>query len=224
MENKLFSPVGSPFDQWVTWERSPQRVPYSDGVNQMDSQVQRIVEGEGSEQVWLLEHDNVYTIGSSGTPDDVLTPTSIPIYETGRGGQVTYHGPGQRIGYVLLNLRQRKLDPRAYVQTLQAWIREALKELGIETEVREERIGLWIGKGAHGLAQESKLVAIGIRIRKGITLHGFAINVHPNLEHFQNIIPCGLTAYGVTSCKELGFSFSLEEVDASLYKTFSRFF
>ncbi len=224
MENKLFSPVESLFGQWVTWERSPQRVAYSDSVTQMDSQVQCIVEGEASEQVWLLEHDDVYTIGSSGKSDDILTPTSIPVYETGRGGQVTYHGPGQRIGYVLLNLRQRKMDPRTYVQTLQAWIREALKDLGIETEVREDRIGLWVGKGAYGLKQESKLVAIGIRIRKGITLHGFAINVHPNLEHFQHIIPCGLTTYGVTSCQKLGFSFSLEEVDTSLYKTFSRFF
>ncbi|MGL4825794.1 MAG: lipoyl protein ligase domain-containing protein, partial [Alphaproteobacteria bacterium] len=119
MENKPFSPVQSPFGQWVTWERSPQQIAYSSGIAQMDSKVQRIVAGEASEQIWLLEHDDVYTIGSSGTPDDILTPTSIPVYETGRGGQVTYHGPGQRIGYVFLNLRQRKMDPRTYVQTLQ---------------------------------------------------------------------------------------------------------
>lgn len=224
MEDNLFSPVGSSFGGWVTWERAPQRVAYSDGITQMDAKIQHMVEDKASEQIWLLEHDDVYTIGSSGKSGDILAPTSIPIYETGRGGQVTYHGPGQRIGYVLLNLRQRKMDPRTYVQTLQAWIRESLKELGIKAEIREDRVGLWVGKGTHGLAHESKLAAIGIRIRKGITLHGFAINVYPNLDRFQNIVPCGLTAYGVTSCQELGFSFSLEEIDTSLYKTFSRFF
>jgi lipoyl(octanoyl) transferase len=230
MKTELFPSLASPSGQGlpgvpgVIWETSLQRVAYPDGVAQMDLQVQRIVEGEAPEQVWLLEHDDVYTIGSRGTSEAILTPPTIPVYETGRGGQVTYHGPGQRIGYVLLNLRQRKLDPRTYVQTLQAWIREALKALGIEVETRGDRIGLWVREGAYGLAQESKLVAIGIRIRKGITLHGFAVNVHPDLARFQNIIPCGLTGYGITSCHQLGFSLSLPELDASLYKTFSQFF
>lgn len=204
----------------VLWKKTDLPVDYSASQVLMEQHVTKMIEVDEPELIWFLEHPSLYTIGSSGHQRDILMPGEIPSYETGRGGQITYHGPGQRVGYVMLNLKKRHLDLRQYVHKLETWLIDALQHWGVQGQQRAGRIGVWIASSTQENALEAKIAAIGIRIRKGIAFHGFALNVAPDLTYFQKIVPCGLKNYGVTSLQDLGVHLSLEEVDQVLQEKF----
>ncbi len=186
----------------------------------MEAHVAAIAAGQEPEHLWLLEHPALYTSGTSAKTQDLTDPTRFPVYETGRGGQYTYHGPGQRVAYVMLNLAKRGGDVRAFVAALEQWLINSLAEFGIEGERREARVGIWV-RNATG---EDKIAALGIRVRRGITFHGVSLNNNPNLTHFNGIVPCGVTEHGVTSLAALGVKASTAEVDAALIKHFQPIF
>lgn len=198
------------------WKKTKEGVEYPQAIVLMEQHITKMLTARAPELIWLLEHPSLYTLGSRGNEKDILVPGEIPVYHTGRGGQVTYHGPGQRVGYVMLDLTKRQLDLRQYIHRLEAWLIDTLYHLGIPAERRHERIGVWVTRGS----SEAKIAAIGVRIRKGMTFHGFSLNVAPDLGYFDKIIPCGLKNYGVTSLEQLGLSLSLEEIDHMLEKTF----
>jgi lipoyl(octanoyl) transferase len=209
----------------VNWRISDDLVAYPDAIQAMEDRVQSIIAGTAAEQVWLLEHPPLYTAGTSSKGGDLLSPDRFPVYATGRGGQYTYHGPGQRIAYVMLDLNQRGQDLRRYVYDLEDWVIRTLDRLNIKGERREGRVGIWIADGS----REDKIAAIGVRVRRWVTFHGIAINVDPDLSHFSGIVPCGIQAtaaepYGVTSLAKLGHLISLPEVDVVLKETFSEIF
>lgn len=209
----------------VEWRISDDLVPYPEAVAAMEARVQAIIAGEAPELVWLLEHPPLYTAGTSARADDLLVPDRFPVYATGRGGQYTYHGPGQRIAYVMLDLNQRGQDLRRYVQNLEEWVIRCLDRLNIRGERREGRVGIWVADGS----REDKIAAIGVRVRRWVTFHGIAINVDPDLSHFGGIVPCGIKAtqnepFGVTSLTKLGQIISLPEVDTVLKETFAEIF
>jgi lipoyl(octanoyl) transferase len=208
------------FQDTVFLSRSENVVPYLDAMHKMESWVDGIIAGKVPQQLWFLEHPSLYTAGTSGKKEDHLARFPFPIYESGRGGQLTYHGPGQRVGYSLMDLRNRDQDLRKYVWHLEEWLIQSLQELGVESFRREGRIGLWVDTPSG----EAKIAAIGVRIKKWITSHGIAFNVAPNLEHFGGIIPCGLKGYGVTSLADLGLTASMPEVDRVLVKKFEHVF
>ena len=196
----------------MEWRVSPGLVPYEEAIALMEKRVGDILEGSAEEMVWLLEHPSLYTAGSSAKKDDLLDAARLPVYETGRGGQYTYHGPGQRVAYVMIDLTKRNRDVRAFVAALEQWIIDTLNVFGIVSERRRGRVGIWVNhKG-----QDQKIAALGIRLRRWISFHGIAINVNPDLSHFQGIVPCGLSQYGVTSCEVLGVTVSLAELDEVL--------
>ncbi len=201
-------------------EHSSVLVNYEFAVDRMNSEAEFISQGKRTELIWYLEHPEIYTAGTSAKPTDLVTPNRFPTYKTGRGGQYTYHGPGQRIVYVLLNLLSRGNDVRAFVAALENWIIATLDELGIKAERRDDRVGVWVKTGA----AEAKIAAIGIRVKKGITLHGISLNVDPNLSHYDGIIPCGVSELGVTSIRALGCGATLAEVDFLLERNFKRIF
>jgi lipoyl(octanoyl) transferase len=175
------------------------------------------------EQIWLCEHPPVYTMGTSAEPSNLIDPP-FDVIETGRGGQVTYHGPGQRVVYAMLNLNRRaKKDLHAYIHWLQSWGQRALAEIGIKTIMRDDRIGLWVPPAKYGLAQESKIMAVGVRVKKWVTYHGMAINVNPDLSHFDGIIPCGIRDYGVTSVGACGIRADMDDLDQALRDTYLEF-
>ena len=205
-------------EKTVLWKTSSGPVEYPDALKEMDLLVENVLE-KNEEMVWFLEHPSLYTIGSSGKETDILDP-SVPSYKTGRGGQVTYHGPGQRVIYVMLHLKNRTPDVRAYVAHLEEWIIKSLQKVGIQAFTRPNRVGLWVFHEG----QEKKIAAIGVRIRKWVTYHGIALNVDPDLTLFKGIVPCGLSSFGVTSLKEMGVPLSLEEMDEILKKTWSEVF
>lgn len=188
-------------------------VPYEDALLEMDSRVKAIHEGTANEAIWLLEHPPIYTAGTSANEIDLRNP-QFPVYATGRGGQYTYHGPGQRIAYVMLDLKKRQKHPdvKRFVCNLEAWIIKALADFGVKGERREGRIGIWVNSDTG----ESKIAAIGVRVRHWITLHGVSINVNPDLSHFEGIIPCGISEHGVTSLKALGKQASMKNLDEKL--------
>ncbi len=191
-------------------------VPYQLAEEKMQARVQAIFEGSEKELIWFLEHPPLYTAGTSALSGDLLNPI-FPVHQSGRGGQYTYHGPGQLICYVMLNLQQRNLqDIKKYILNLQKWCQNALNEVGIETFLAPDRVGLWV----HDENKEKKLVAVGVRVSRWVTWHGFSINVNPDLSHFSGIIPCGLREYGVTSLKQLGYNFKTEKIIKILIKTF----
>lgn len=209
----------------VDWRISDELVAYPDAVAAMESRVQAIIEGKAPEQVWLLEHPPLYTAGTSAHPGDLLAPERFPVYASGRGGQYTYHGPGQRIAYVMLDLNQRGQDLRRYVHDLEEWVIRTLDRLNIRGERRAGRVGIWVTDGS----REDKIAAIGVRVRRWVTFHGIAINVDPDLSHFGGIVPCGIKAsatepFGVTSLAKLGHLISLPEVDVILKETFNEVF
>ena len=181
----------------------------------MEAQVASLAMGSGQEQLWFLEHPPLYTSGTSARAEDLLNPGAFEVFEAGRGGEYTYHGPGQRVVYVMLDLGQRKKDLRAFVASLEGWIIAALAEFGVEAGVREGRIGVWVVKPD---GSEAKIAAIGIRVRKWISFHGISLNVAPNLQHFEGIVPCGIRDFGVTSLADLGIDADLAAVDAALIK------
>ncbi len=205
----------------MEYKTSPKPLDYLDSVAEMERRAEAIAAGEAEELLWFVEHPPLYTAGSSAKGSDVLTPR-FPVYETGRGGQVTYHGPGQRVAYTLLDLKRREaMDIRAYVQDLERWLIATLARFGVEGFIREGRVGVWT-QGADG--GEAKIAALGIRVRKWVTYHGISLNVNPDLSHYAGIVPCGIREYGVTSLAALGVSASMAEVDAALKAEFDRVF
>ncbi|MCG8512379.1 MAG: lipoyl(octanoyl) transferase LipB [Rhodospirillales bacterium] len=205
----------------MEWRNDDTLVDYDQAVSFMEARVAAIHAHEAPETIWLLEHPPLYTAGTSATESDLLTPDRFPVYATGRGGQYTYHGPGQRVGYVMLDLNKRGRDVRAYVRALEQWIITTLAEFGVRGERRSDRIGIWVDRG-NGI--EEKIAAIGVRLRRWVSYHGIALNVHPDLEHFSGIVPCGVSRHGVTSLKALGIDASLADVDAALKRTFDTAF
>lgn len=201
----------------LEWRVSPAPVAYPDAVSAMEHRVDAIRRGSAGELVWLLEHPPVYTAGTSARPEDLLEPDRFPVFHSGRGGRYTYHGPGQRVVYVMLDLNRRNRDVRAYVNALEQWIIDSLAQLGIRGERRDGRIGIWVA-GADGSV--AKVAAIGVRVRRWVTFHGIAINVAPDLSHFSAIVPCGISDWGVTSLRALGAEPSLAHLDAILRHTF----
>lgn len=211
----------------MEWKISQNVVSYDDAVRTMEARVQAIRHENAPEMVWLLEHPALYTAGTSAKESDLITPERFPVYQSGRGGQYTYHGPGQRVGYVMLDLKKRAAaqghavpDVRAYVKALEQWLIDTLAHFGIRGELREGRVGIWVQtpKG------EDKIAALGMRISQGVSYHGVALNVNPELEHFSGIVPCGLKEYGVTSLAKLGITASMDEVDGILQRSFNTIF
>ncbi|WP_375775157.1 lipoyl(octanoyl) transferase LipB [Bradyrhizobium sp. ma5] len=209
----------------VEWRISDRPVPYPDSLAAMDTRVAAIAEGSAPELVWLLEHPPLYTSGTSGKADDLLDPR-FQTFQSGRGGQVTYHGPGQRVAYVMLDLKRRRPDVRAYVASLEEWIIRTLAAFNVRGERREDRVGVWVRRPDKGPGHEDKIAAIGVRLRRWVSFHGIAINVEPDLSHFQAIVPCGVVdpRYGVTSLVDLGLPVTMADVDIALRQAFSEVF
>jgi lipoyl(octanoyl) transferase len=209
----------------VEWRISDAPVPYPDAVAAMEARVAAIAAGEAPEQVWLLEHPPLYTSGTSGKAADLLDPR-FPTFATGRGGQLTYHGPGQRVAYVMLDLKRRRPDVRAYVASLEEWILRTLAAFNIRGERREDRVGVWVRRPDKGEAHEDKIAAIGVRLKRWVSFHGIAINVEPELSHFAGIVPCGVAdpRYGVTSLVDLGHPVTMTDVDIALRRAFEELF
>lgn len=199
---------------------SRERVPYREALAEMNERNAAIAAGEARELIWLLEHPPVYTAGTSADVAELLDPR-FEVVEAGRGGRYTYHGPGQRVGYVMLDLKRRTADVRCYVHALEEWIIRALDRFNVKGERRDDRVGIWV---ARGMGREDKIAAIGVRVRRWVTFHGFALNVDPDLGHFGGIVPCGIAQHGVTSLWDLGIHVSMEEVDAALRATFDEVF
>jgi lipoyl(octanoyl) transferase len=209
----------------IDWKISDGLVSYPDALAHMEARAAAIAEGRADEQVWLLEHPPIYTAGTSAQDSDLID-ARFPVYRTGRGGQFTYHGPGQRVGYVMLNLKSRKPDVRAYVHDLEQWLIETLAELGVKGERREGRVGIWVQRPSSSIenAREDKIAALGVRIKRWVTFHGVALNVEPDLTHFAGIVPCGISAHGVTSLADLGVPATMADVDIALKNSFRKIF
>jgi lipoyl(octanoyl) transferase len=209
----------------VEWRVSDAPVPYEDALEAMEQRVARIAAGAAPELVWLLEHPPLYTSGTSAQPRDLLDPR-FPVYAAGRGGQFTYHGPGQRVVYVMLDLKRRRPDVRAYVAGLERLIIATLDAFNIRGERREDRVGVWVARPDKGPGYEDKIAAIGVRVKRWVTFHGLAINVEPDLRHFSGIVPCGVVdpRYGVTSLVDLGLPVTLADVDVALKNAFEEIF
>ncbi|WP_370252990.1 lipoyl(octanoyl) transferase LipB [Nioella sp.] len=213
----------------VEWIRSDAPVPYDEAVAWMEGRAAAVARGEADEAIWLLEHPPLYTAGTSAKPADLTDPDRFPVYETKRGGQYTYHGPGQRVAYVLLDVAQRGHDVRAFVQQMEDWVIATLAEFNLRGEKREGRVGVWIARPdkpplADGSPREDKIAALGVRLTKWVSYHGLSINVEPELDHFDGIVPCGITGHGVTSLVDLGLPVTLDDVDVALQKTFEEVF
>ncbi|WP_343713336.1 lipoyl(octanoyl) transferase LipB [Inquilinus sp.] len=202
------------------WRIDDGAVPYPEALAAMEARVAAIRAGTAPELVWLLEHPPLYTAGTSAHDTDLLTPDRFPVYRTGRGGQYTYHGPGQRVGYVMLDLKRRDPDVRAYVHSLEEWLIRTLARFQVKGERREGRVGIWVERD--GI--EKKIAAIGVRIRHWVTFHGVALNVDPDLSHFAGIVPCGLAQYGVTSLVDLGLPVAMADVDLALREAWDEVF
>ena len=217
--------VGPPGAPPVEWRISEQPVTYPEAVAAMESRAAAIASGEAAELVWLLEHPPLYTAGTSGRNDDLLDPR-FPLFTSGRGGQLTYHGPGQRVAYVMLNLKRRRPDVRAFVAGLEEWIIRTLAHFNVRGERREDRVGVWVKRPDKGAGHEDKIAAIGVRLRKWVSFHGIAINVEPDLSHFSAIVPCGVAdaRYGVTSLVDLGHPAGLADLDIALRQAFAEVF
>jgi lipoyl(octanoyl) transferase len=209
----------------VEWRISAGSVPYPEAVAEMEARAAAIADGKAAELVWLLEHPPLYTSGTSGKQADLLDPR-FPLFTTGRGGQLTYHGPGQRVAYVMLDLKRRRPDVRAYVAGLEEWIMRTLDAFNVRGERREDRVGVWVKRPDKGFGYEDKIAAIGVRLRRWVSFHGIAINVEPDLSHFSGIVPCGVAdpRYGVTSLVDLGLPVTMEDVDVALRQAFEEVF
>ena len=213
----------------VQWEISDGEVGYNTALEKMDNHVQKMISGEGGEKIWLLEHPPLYTAGTSANKKDLIEPNLFPVFETKRGGQYTYHGPGQRIVYVMLDLNKRGKDIKKFVNNLEAWIIHTLAEFNVIGQSRSGRVGIWVErpdkpKNVDGFLEEEKIAAIGVRLKKWVTLHGLSINVDPDLNNFQGIVPCGIKDHGVTSLVDLGLPVSMADLDIALKKSFSKVF
>ena len=209
----------------VEWLISDQPIPYPQAMEVMEARVADIAAGHAPELVWLLEHPSLYTSGTSGKTADLLDPR-FPVFDSGRGGQLTYHGPGQRVAYVMLDLKRRQPDIRAYVASLEQWIIRTLAAFNVRGERREDRVGVWVARPDKGNGYEDKIAAIGVRLRRWVSFHGISINVDPDLTHFSAIVPCGVTdpRYGVTSLADLGLTPTSADVDIALRQAFDDVF
>lgn len=213
----------------VRWRVENGLTDYEKAVQFMEQEAIKIANGEADELVWLVEHPPLYTAGTSAKEQDLIDPDRFPVYKTGRGGEYTYHGPGQRVGYVMLDLKRRKQDVRAFVSALEAWIIGTLDEMNIKGERREDRVGVWVKRPEKaplpdGSMTEDKIAAIGIRLKKWVSFHGISLNVEPELHHFEGIVPCGVQQYGVTSLVDLGLPLTMEDTDLVLQKVFQDIF
>lgn len=213
----------------VTWEVATDLVDYETAVARMEAHVDAMARGEAGELIWLLEHPPLYTAGTSANPKDLVAPDRFPVYESKRGGQYTYHGPGQRVAYVMLDVGKRGRDVRAFVAALEEWVIKTLAEFNVTGERREGRVGVWVVRDdkpltALGQPPEDKIAAIGVRLRKWISFHGISINVEPDLEHFAGIVPCGISEHGVTSLVDLGLPVTMDDLDVALRRIFDDVF
>ena len=199
-------------------------VPYPAAVAAMEARAAAIADGTAGELIWLLEHPPLYTAGVSAKASDLIEPDRFPVFESGRGGQFTYHGPGQRVAYVMLDLTKRGRDVRAFVAALEAWIIDALAAFNVTGELRDGRVGVWVERKGAGWSREDKIAAIGVKLRKWVSFHGISLNVEPDLGHFSGIVPCGQTEHGVTSLVDLGLPVTMDEADAALRSSFQRVF
>jgi lipoyl(octanoyl) transferase len=206
------------------WTVSAQPIDYAAAVRAMELRADAVAAGRAPELVWLLEHPPLYTAGSSARAEELLDPHRFPVYETGRGGRFTYHGPGQRVVYAMLDVKRRCGDVRAFVAALEDWIIAVLAELGVAGETRAGRVGIWVRRPDKGPHVEDKIAAIGLRLRKWVSLHGMSLNVDPDLSHYAGIVPCGVEDHGVTSLADLGVAASMEAVDNVLRRQFERCF
>ncbi|MEM9421382.1 MAG: lipoyl(octanoyl) transferase LipB [Pseudomonadota bacterium] len=218
------------FPNWrpepVRWTIAEEPVPYDEAVAYMEQRVDDIIAGKATEQVWLVEHPPVYTAGTSADPADLKDPSRFPVHATRRGGQYTYHGPGQRVAYLMLDLNRRHKDVRRFVIDLENWIINALNHFGVSGVMRPGRVGVWVDRSHPGHSQEDKIAAIGIRLRRWVSYHGIALNVEPDLSHFDGITPCGIedAGLGVTSLVDLGRPVTIEDVDGALAQSFEEIF
>jgi lipoyl(octanoyl) transferase len=217
---KLIRADGRP----VEWAVSEGYVDYEAAVTVMEARAAAIAAGEAAELVWLLEHPPLYTAGVSSKDDDLLDAGRFPVHRSGRGGQFTYHGPGQRVAYLMLDLNHRGKDVRTFVRGLEQWIIGALGEFGVPADVREGRVGVWVERKGPGWSREDKIAAIGVKVRKWVSFHGISLNVEPDLSHFSGIVPCGISGHGVTSLVDLGVTATMDEADAALNLCFRRVF
>ncbi|MES1991219.1 MAG: lipoyl(octanoyl) transferase LipB [Pseudomonadota bacterium] len=224
VKTSVLSPTLPQKSDAVEWRISDTSVPYAEALVEMETRVRAISDGFGRELVWLLEHPALYTAGTSADDQDLLSPDRFPVFKTGRGGQYTYHGPGQRVGYVMLDLKKRGQDVRKFVGNLEQWLIATLAEFGVTGELREGRVGVWVRRPDKGAGREDKIAAIGVRIRKWVTFHGISLNVDPDLEHFDGIVPCGISQHGVTSLHDLGITATMEDVNVAMRKTFGQVF
>ena len=212
-------PAGMDVIDGIEWRVSDAPVPYEEALSFMEERAAAIRAGTAAECIWLLEHPPLFTAGTSADPAELTNPQDFPVYEAGRGGRYTYHGPGQRVGYLMLDLEKRGKDIRCFVHSLEGWMIDTLGALGVEAHRAPGRIGIWVGAGPG----EAKIGALGVRVKRWVTLHGFAINVAPDLTHFTGIVPCGIADFGVTSLAELGKQIPLERVDSALKQSFLSF-
>jgi len=213
----------------VEWRISDGLTDYNFAAAEMEARADAIARGEAEELIWLLEHPPLYTAGSSAKREDLVDPDRFPVYDTRRGGQYTYHGPGQRVAYAMLDLNKRGKDVRKFVANMEAWVIAALAEFNVTGEIREGRVGVWVVREDKpltitGQKPEDKIAAIGLRIRKWVSFHGLSINVDPDLSHFDGIVPCGIREHGVTSLVDLGLPVTMEDVDVALQRAFSEVF
>lgn len=208
-------------DTETRWQTNTAPVEYPSAVEQMETHVKAIAEGTEAERVWLLEHPALYTAGTSANTADLIAPNRFPVFKTGRGGQYTYHGPGQRVGYFMLDLKTRGRDVRCYVSNLEALVIDTLSDFGVESGRRIGRVGVWVDMPD---GSESKIAALGVRIRRWVSFHGISINVNPDLSHFSGIVPCGISEHGVTSLEALGVDANMADVDTALKANFIKRF
>jgi lipoyl(octanoyl) transferase len=208
----------------IEWSVSPGLTPYEPAIAFMEARAAAIAAGGAPELVWLVEHPPIYTAGVTAQAGDLLDPDRFPVHRVGRGGQYTYHGPGQRVVYVMLDLTRRGRDVRAFVSALEAWIIAALGRFNVVGEIRPGRVGVWVTRNASGRAHADKIAAIGVKIRRWVSFHGFAVNVEPDLQHFSGIVPCGIDDAGVTSLVDLGLPVTMDELDHALRSAFHDIF
>lgn len=227
-QQQSYTTIASPFiardGGAVEWVIAEGLTPYEEAVTEMEARAAAIADGRAAERVWLVEHSALYTAGTSARAQDLIEPSLLPVFKTGRGGQFTYHGPGQRIAYVMLDLNRRRPDLRAFVHALEAWIIATLRTFNIRGERRDGRVGVWVPRPEKGDGVEDKVAAIGIRVRRWVSFHGISINVEPDLSHYAGIVPCGISGYGVTSLADLGWPVTMPELDGALRAAFEDVF
>ncbi|MCB1509159.1 MAG: lipoyl(octanoyl) transferase LipB [Hyphomicrobiaceae bacterium] len=217
----FFPAAGSAPVEWIVSEGL---TAYEEALEAMERRAAAIADGSLPECVWLLEHPPLYTAGTSARPEDLIAPDRFAVFETGRGGQYTYHGPGQRVAYVMLDLKRRRQDVRAFVAALESWVIATLDRFNVKGERREDRVGVWVRRPEKAEGAEDKIAAIGIRLKRWVSFHGISLNVEPELEHFSGIVPCGVTQHGVTSLVDLGLPVSMDDADLALKAAFEEIF